>query len=73
MRNVLISCARMFICPALIATVGLVGLVGCDEKKDGPVVDTAKHGETTTKNMEEFMKNQASQPKAKEASKPQTK
>ena len=73
MRNATLSCARKFICPALIAALGFVSLVGCDEKKDGPVVDTTKHGETTTKNMENFMKEKASQPKVKETPKPQTK
>jgi hypothetical protein len=73
MRNTLIFSMRKLICPALIAALGVVSLVGCDEKKDGPVVDTTKHGETTSKNQEDFMKKQAAQPKEKEAPKAQTK
>jgi hypothetical protein len=57
----------------LIVAVSLLGFVGCDEKKDGPVVDTTKHGDAVAKNMEEYMKNKAAQPKEKEAPKVQTK
>jgi hypothetical protein len=73
MRNTFAFSMRKLIRPALIAALGVVSLVGCDEKKEGPVVDTNKHGETSTKNMENFMKNQAAQPKEKEAPKAQTK
>ena len=73
MRSTLIFSMRKLICPALIAALGVVTLVGCDEKKDGPVVDTTKHGESTSKNMENFMKDKAAQPKEKEAPKAQTK
>jgi hypothetical protein len=73
MRNAFVSCGRKLICPVLVAALGLISFVGCDEKKEGQVVDTARRGENSTKNMADFMKNQASQPKEKAATKPATK
>jgi hypothetical protein len=73
MRNTLIFSMRKLIFPALIAALGVVSLVGCDEKKDAPLVDTTKHADSVSKNQEDFMKKQASQPKEKEAPKAQTK
>jgi hypothetical protein len=73
MRNALVFCGRKLICPVLVAAIGLVSFVGCDEQKEGPVVDTTKHGENTSKNQMDFMKQQASQPKEKAVTKPATK
>jgi hypothetical protein len=73
MRNAPVCRDRKLICHVLVAALGLGGFVGCDEKKEGPVVDTTKHGENTSKNQMEFMKNQASQPKEKAVTKPATK
>jgi hypothetical protein len=73
MRNAFVSCGRKLICPVLVAAFGLVSFVGCDEKKEGPVVDTTQHGDNTSKNQMDFMKNQASQPKEKAVTKPATK
>jgi hypothetical protein len=73
MRYVFVSCGRKLICPVVVAAIGLVSFVGCDDKKEGPVVDTIKHGENTSKNQADFMKGQASQPKEKAVTKPATK
>jgi hypothetical protein len=73
MQRALISRSRFLGCLAVLVPVSLSGFIGCDDssKSTAPVQDTAKHGEATSKNMENFMKNKAAEPK--EAAKPQTK